>query len=285
MDILVIGDGILGKNLAYTLKNRGHTVLATSRKDCNLYKLDLSNPPDITELPKSDWAIIAAAITGYKKCEENKNAFNINVTNTVKLAKEFISIGTNVVFPSSTSVFDGKIPFVNTKTPTSPLTNYGLQKHEVEKFLLRHNSNALIIRYTKLMGYNIGIIKEWVDSWKNGISIRAFTDLFIAPVLMEDAAVMTCKLIEKGKTGIYHCSASEEISYYDFALKLCAILNFSPELVQKSSCKDRNITYHPRFSSLDARKTGTEIGWRLPTIDKLIQDVKASIDENKTSSC
>ncbi|SMF45083.1 SDR family oxidoreductase [Desulfovibrio gilichinskyi] len=285
MDILVIGDGTLGKSLTQSLRNRGHTVFVTSRKDCNCYKLDLSNPPEITELPKSDWAIIAAAITGYKKCEEDKNAFNTNVANTIKLAKDFISIGTNVVFPSSTSVFDGNTPFVTTETPTSPVTNYGLQKQEVEKFLSRHNSNALIIRYTKLLGYNLGIIKEWVDSWKNGISIRAFTDLSIAPVLMEDAAFMTCKLMEKGKTGIHHCSALEEISYYDFALKLCAILNFSPKLVQKSSCKNRNITYHPRFSSLDARKTGTEIGWELPTMDKLIQNVKASIDENETSSC
>ncbi|WP_031480993.1 sugar nucleotide-binding protein [Maridesulfovibrio frigidus] len=278
MDILIVGEGTFSKNLAKVFRDRGHNIFVTSRKTDRKLQLDLSHTPDISNLPKSDWAVIAAAVTGYKACEENAEAYKVNVTNTVQLANSLMKKGTKIVFPSSTAVFNGDVQFAKCSELTSPETSYGSQKVEVENYLLNSKNNALVIRYSKLLEYKSGLIFDWITSLVNGKSITAFTDLSIAPVMVNDAAFVTCRLMEERKTNVYHCSPPEEVSYYDFAKALCMEFGFDTTLIVKGCSKDFNISYTPKFSSLEASGTETTIDWHFPRIKELIKKLKNSYD-------
>ncbi|OEU66052.1 MAG: hypothetical protein BA863_16315 [Desulfovibrio sp. S3730MH75] len=271
MDILIVGEGTFSRNLTKVFKDRGHNIFVTSRKKDREFQLDLSHSPDIRNLPKTDWAIIAAAVTGYKACEENTEAYKINTTNTIQLAQDLMERGTKIVFPSSTAVFNGNIQFVTCNELPSPETSYGSQKVEVENYLLNNKKNALIIRYTKILGYKSGLLFDWITSLIQGKNITAFTDLSISPVMIDDASFVTCRLMEEGKTSLYHCSPPEEVSYYDFAKALCMEFGFATTLIVKGCSKDFNISYAPKFSSLEASGTETAIDWHFPRINELIK--------------
>ncbi|GKT37700.1 sugar nucleotide-binding protein [Aduncisulcus paluster] len=128
MKILVIGGGALGTAIAQQAKELGHEVLQTSRKDRKLISFNLKNEHEFTNLPKSDWAVIAAGISGYKECTENPESRLVNVDRTIKLCSFLLNRGTRILFPSSTAVFDGQTPFPEPDAPTCPSTEYGLQK-------------------------------------------------------------------------------------------------------------------------------------------------------------
>jgi dTDP-4-dehydrorhamnose reductase len=270
MKILVIGDGTLGKSLVKESVKRGHSVFRTSRKDSSCFSLDLSRKVDVTTLPETEWAVIAAAMSGFESCEKDQNAYTVNVTNTINLARELMQKGTKILFPSSTAIFNGKEPFYGPTSHPSPQTQYGRQKVEVERFLNEHSGKALIVRYTKILTTESGILCNWLNSFQNQEEITAFTDLSIAPVLIGDAAFATCKLMEENKTGIYHCSSSEEISYYDFAQKLCKHYGFDKKLIKKAMCKSNKNMYCPSFSSLNATETEKIINWKFSKMSELI---------------
>ncbi|MBI9109608.1 sugar nucleotide-binding protein [Maridesulfovibrio ferrireducens] len=273
MKILVIGDGTLGKSLANESIKRGHSVFKTSRKNSSCLYLDLSRKVDVTTLPKTEWAIIAAAVSGFKSCEKDQKAYTVNVTNTINLANDLMQRGTRILFPSSTAVFNGEKPFYGPTAHPSPQTKYGQQKAEVEEFLNENSSKASIVRYTKILTTESGILYNWLNSFQKQEEITAFTDLSIAPILIGDAAFATCRLMEEDKTGIYHCSSSEEVSYYDFAQRLCKHYGFDKKLVKETTCKSNKNMYCPPFSSLDATETENIINWKFPKMPEMIPQI------------
>ena len=70
MRILVIGDGALGSAIVRQVKESGHELFQTSRKNPTLIHLDLSNEPKFTSIPETDWAVLTAGISGYKECAD-----------------------------------------------------------------------------------------------------------------------------------------------------------------------------------------------------------------------
>ncbi|SDK35193.1 dTDP-4-dehydrorhamnose reductase [Maridesulfovibrio ferrireducens] len=271
MKILVIGDGTLGKSLAKESVKRGHSVFTTSRKDSSCLSLDLSREVDVTTLPETEWAIIAAAVSGFESCEKDQKAYTVNVTNTINLTHDLMQRGTKILFPSSTAVFNGEEPFYTPTAHPSPQTEYGRQKAEVERFLNKNSGKALVVRYTKILTTESGILYNWLNSFQKQEEITAFTDLSLAPVLIGDAAFATCRLMEENKTGVYHCSSSEEISYYDLAQRLCKHYGFDKRLIKEATCKSNKNMYCPPFSSLNATETENIINWKFPKTPKLIQ--------------
>ena len=133
---LIIGNGLIGRLLSFRL---GCPVL--TRKE-----LDLSK--DSWEIPEHDTAYICAGETSTLRCEENPEETRlVNVTNTIKLARRL----NNVVWLSSERVFDGATPYRKITDKLCPTTEYGRQKAETEKELLK--MGATVIRLSKVLGW------------------------------------------------------------------------------------------------------------------------------------
>ncbi|WP_320173217.1 sugar nucleotide-binding protein [Maridesulfovibrio sp.] len=274
MKILVIGDGALGNAITKQFVKCGHEVSQTSRKDLQLIPLDLKDELKFTSLPETDWAVLAAGISGYKECAENPESRLVNVDRTIKLCRFLLNRGTKILFPSSTAVFDGQTPFPKPDTPTCPNTKYGHQKKEVEDFLRQYPTRTAIVRLTKLLDHNTPLISDWLEKLANGHEITPFKDLSIAPVLFEDAAFACCEIMKKDGNGIFHCSGPQEISYLDFGRMLCEQSGFNSELIRPANCKGF-LDSCPPHCGLDSNTTEEMIKFKFPApkqvIEKLIQ--------------
>ncbi|WP_415718804.1 sugar nucleotide-binding protein [Maridesulfovibrio sp.] len=272
MKILIIGDGSLGNAIAMQARKSGHEVVQTSRKNQRLFHLDLKSEQKFTNIPEADWAVIAAGISGYKECDQDPDAYRVNLTRTIELCRTLIARGTKILFPSSTAVFDGENPFPSPDSPTCPMTGYGNQKTEVENFLLQYPASAAIVRLVKMLKRDTPLISDWLHKLAVGENITPFKDLSIAPVLFEDAAAVCCKIMEMNGNGIFHCSGPQEISYHEFACKLCAHAGFDADLISPASCKGI-LDYCPKHSALDARATENFVGFKFPAVDRLIEKI------------
>lgn len=269
MRILVIGDGMLGSSIAEEARKKNWTVFQTSRKNHNFIHLDLCAKADISSLPETDWAVLAAGISGFQRCTDDPLSHAVNVENSINLCRDLLDRGSSILFASSTAVFNGNTPFPGPAHPLNPDSEYGRQKAAVEKFLQQCKGKTAIVRYSKLLDRRHGLIAKWIADLEKGLFIKAFADLEPAPVLYREAARASCAVMGAGSSGIFHCSAPEEISYYEFALKLCSAGGFDSSLVQKAGCRDYS-DHCPRHSSLDVSETEAALDIKFSSIDRLV---------------
>ncbi|NDV23229.1 sugar nucleotide-binding protein [Desulfovibrio sp. JC022] len=269
MKILVIGDGALGNSIARHTQKSEHELFQTSRKNKQLIHFDLKNEQEFTFLPKTDWAVIAAGISGYKECAESPESRIVNVEQTLKLCRNLLERGAKILFPSSTAVFDGKTTFPTPETPTSPSTEYGRQKNEVENFLLKYPEQTAIVRLTKLLERDTPLISSWLNDLATGKTITPFNDRSIAPVLFEDAALACCRIMEYGNGGVFHCSGPQEISYLEFAHMVCKRSGFDSNLIKPASCNDF-LDYCPVHCGLETSATEKLIQFKFPAPEQVI---------------
>lgn len=270
MEILIIGDGKLGNAIARQATHFGHSVFQTSRKQPELIQFDMKDEQRFSNLPETDWAVISAGISGYKECEESPEARIINVERTIELCRHLLERGTRILFPSSTAVFDGKTPCAKTSTPTSPTTEYGHQKAEVEDFLRQFPEQAAILRLTKLMDHETPLITGWLKTLAANEEITLFNDLTIAPILFDDAALACCRIMENAGSGIFHCSGPKEISYLEFGRLFCEKTGFSSCFIKTASCKGL-LDYCPEYCALDSAATEEFIQFKFPASEQLIE--------------
>ncbi len=254
---LIIGiDGQIGSALSKIIDDN---ILATTifpefvSNNCKL--LDLSKDISVWEAPSNiSTAYICAAICSIKDCAENsEKAFTVNVKNTIKLAKKLVNSGAFVVFPSTNMVFDGAKPNYKETDKVCPVTEYGLQKVETEIELLKMG-NCAIIRFSKIIGSNLPLIKKWIKDLKNNISIHPFSDMKMSPVSLNFAAKVMRKIGESKSSGIWHVSNNEEITYEEAARHIVKKLNLSENLIKPAKAKDKGITNIPDYSTLDTQK-------------------------------
>ncbi|WP_415714088.1 sugar nucleotide-binding protein [Maridesulfovibrio sp.] len=272
MKILVIGDGALGNAIAGLAEKSGHETFQTSRKNSQLLYLDLKEELKFTDLPDTDWAVIAAGISGYKECAENQHSRKVNVERTIELCRALLARGTKILFPSSTAVFDGETPSPAPDTNPCPSTEYGHQKTEVENFLRTYPKQTAIVRLTKLLERNTPLITGWLENLAAGRQITPFKDLTIAPVHFEDAALACCRIMENNGSGIFHCSGPQEISYLEFAQRICRQSGFDSRLITPGSCKGF-LDYCPAHCALESGATEEFIKFNFPAADRLIEEI------------
>ncbi|NDV26694.1 sugar nucleotide-binding protein [Desulfovibrio sp. JC010] len=272
MKILVIGDGSLGNAIAGQIRQNGHEVIQTSRKNPVLIHFELKDEPKFTNLPNADWAVIGAGISGYRECADHPESRTINVDRTIELCKALLKRGTKILYPSSTAVFDGEKAMPAPKESTCPATEYGRQKTDVENFLRKFPGQTAIVRLTKLLDRKTPLISGWLDDLAAGNKITPFSDLSIAPVLFEDAALGCCRIMEADADGIFHCSGPQEISYLEFGRKLCSQAGFDNTLIEPASCMNF-LNYCPKHSALETAETEELIGFKFPHAQQVIEEL------------
>lgn len=227
MNILLLGkNGQLGWELQRSLSVIGY-VTALDRHDQN-YCGDLSNPEGLIEavrLLKPDVIVNAAAYTAVDKAEsEPELAHLINATIPGVLAEEAAKLGTWLVHYSSDYVFDGSgnRPWVETDHP-APLSVYGTSKLEGERSIQQAGCKYLILRTSWVYaarGNNFA--KTMLRLAQERERLTVINDQVGAPTGADLLADVTAHVIRYLQhypqyTGLYHCVASGETNWYEYA--------------------------------------------------------------------
>ena len=156
-----------------------------------------------------------------------------------------------VIYLSSVSVFDGRRSFYKVNDKPNPFTKYGKFKLEVEKYILNNYfEKTSIIRLSKVISPQTPIIKKWLKEYAEGKPIYVYKDKFIAPIMIDQVFLKLNILISAKKSGIFHLSGKNNISFYDFSKKFFKKENiFDVEIKPINFFQDKS-DFKGKYSSL-----------------------------------
>ena len=267
--VLVVGaDGLVGATVAARLEAAGTSVIRTSRRgspgsmplDMSALSTQWSPPPGVAA------AVLCAAVTSTEACRDRPDeARRVNVEGTLELARRLADAGARIVFLSTNLVFDGSTPFTPATAARCPRTAYGRMKAEAEERLLALGGTT-VVRLTKVVGRTLPVIDRWRDSLDRGEPIRPFTDLLVAPVSLDLAAMVIAATAREPLGPILQVSARADVTYADVAARLAARWGAASALVQPASAADLGLALEhlPAHTTLDASLVRDRLGIEPP---------------------
>ena len=267
----IIGDGVIGKRLANHLRNRGLTVVLTSRKRNRVSKeclyLDLASAAtDWPEFPRNSLVFLCAGESSIRKCETQPSfTEKLNVDASIKIAEKVVNNSCFLLFISTNMVFDGTIPLRKPDDYASPRNIYGKQKLMAENAILSLQNTA-VLRLSKVIHADMPLFKNWISDLKSKKEINPFNDMVFAPVLIDRAVRVISMIATSRVSGITQFSASNDISYEDAALYIAKAINADLDLVKAvASNKDNSSgNFNPEFTTLDSSAVCKLLGINQP---------------------
>ncbi len=202
----------------------------------DLEEVDIRDDSKVSHLLQSarpDVVLHAAAFTDVDGCESDREAAEaVNVEGTYHIARSCRDIGARMIYYSTDYVFAGEkdSPYVETD-PTDPRTVYGMTKLEGERKVAEVVADHAILRIAWLYGaHGNNFVKTMARLGKQQLETRArgedvrplkvVDDQRGNPTCTVEVALQTAKIIESGLTGVMHCTAEGETSWYGFARNL-----------------------------------------------------------------
>jgi dTDP-4-dehydrorhamnose reductase len=272
MFLIVGASGLIGNRLYSYFKNKGLDVKGTyyskPLKDGICLDLNGADFSRILELKNLTHIFLCDGITKIDECKINRNvSYKVNVVNTIKLLGNFINTDVVPIYLSTDMVYSGNEKFYRESDRVSPITEYGRQKVEVEKYIMEGFHRYIILRLTKVFdvkrdGQTLFI--SWLDSLSHGKTIFSADDIFISPIFIMDAVYVLEKLVSGRHYGIFNLGGKELLTRYEFSKMLAKFFGYDLSLIQRRSIKDFGFV-EPRslFSSLDPSKTIEATGVKL----------------------
>ena len=100
------------------------------------------------------------------------------------------------------------------------------------------------------------LVNEWIRKIKDDISIKPFSDMRIAPVLLGGTIKVLENIGKSRLTGIFQYSGSVDVSYAQIAYHICGKIGGNIELVQPVPAATAGIPESEIFSytSLDCSR-------------------------------
>jgi nucleoside-diphosphate-sugar epimerase len=238
MNILIVGLGSIGSEIAYTFYSSSHITCIDHGKHfesikkilpkINYVKGDihdpslienLSDPPDIVFYCIDTGSVVSCMNDPNKYEKINVSLFHIFLDNLYKkFNPHFFLLSSTFVYPD--------VDKISEKTKPSPETLYGKLRLKQEKILQEYASNYTILRLSNIFGYgyfynigNPGAIEKFIDcvfSLKN-ISVhgngKQLVDYLHKPDLMNLLKI----LVQTTPKTIYNVSSGNSKSIIDIA--------------------------------------------------------------------
>jgi len=294
MRALVIGgDSLIGKALAAELKTRGHAVIRSSRRREGLIEpgvlpLDLADPSiGNVSLPATDVAFFCAAITGFADCrEDTSRSQRVNVTSPTAIASRLVVQGARVILLSTSAVFDCREPTMSADRPYAPRGVYGSQKAEAELQFLALGALASVLRLTKVLAPGRGLLSEWKDALSHSRAVRAFADVRISPLKVQNVTDALVAIANQGNAGVYQVSGAGDVSYAEIGYHLAKQLRVSQDLVERRSAIDAGIPPDEvtPYTSLDSSRLAKLIGFRPPAPFAVIDEILGGRTDSRSAT-
>jgi dTDP-4-dehydrorhamnose reductase len=240
--LLTGAQGLLGRDAALVLRERGITVTAADRT-----ALDVTDGTAVQKaVAGHDVVLNCAAWTDVDKAEAAEEyAFAVNEAGTRSLARACAREGARLVHISTDYVFDGaaRTPYAET-APVAPRSVYGRSKAAGEAAALAELPDGhLILRSAWLYGAHGRCFPRTIArlALDRG-SVDVVDDQSGQPTWTRDLAELAVRLVQAGvPAGTYHASASGETTWFGFAKEVVAAAGLAESVVRPVSSAD-----HPR---------------------------------------
>lgn len=290
--ILVTGANGYLANYVYHENKDEFKWIKMTRKDA-----DFSNPSAVRKfIEKQDFDICfhCAANASTAICEDNPQLANkINVESTKVIVDICKEKNARLIFCSSEQVFNGKEnpgPFKETELPIA-VSVYGQNKIDCEKYIRSQEIDAIILRFSWMMGLSFDNIKASASIVKNVMNA----------LIKQEPTLFTCnekrgmtyakyfakqfKAISKLPSDTYHVCCQNEFTTYQAACYIAKQLGCKQETIEQIILPNYK-RYQDRFRDfrLDASKLagyGITFGTFEENIDELLRDFNWKNDERR----
>ena len=225
------------------------------------------------KMPKA--VIICSANTGIDSCKSNfKESSRLNVVCTKELLKEADALGIKSIFLSSEAVCDGKKGMYTEEDDPAPITLYGQQKLEIEKYIRQNIKDYIIFRISRATGSQFGeedIFDDFYNKIQKQKEIVCLKDQSFCLTEVDDIAKAILGALDIGVNGVYHLSSSNYISRYKLA-KLYAdkIFGGYENIVEKEYAEFSFLDNRHIYCGLNGNRLAGMLKMTFQSIDEIL---------------
>jgi len=236
--------------------------------------LSIDNLEDVNKYfsqHKIDVCINCAAYTAVDLAEtEMEQAYNINALAVGNLAHCCKKYQVRFIHVSTDYVFDGEnnVGYLDTDLP-APLNIYGKSKLEGERLAMSENPASIIIRTSWVYSsFGKNFVKTMMKLMQERQELNIVSDQIGRPTYARDLAKAIFSIISDGKNdaaGIYHYANQGVLSWYEFAMEIKKIGNYTCTLHPIPSSAYPVPAKRPSFSILNTEKIEQHFNITIPS--------------------
>jgi dTDP-4-dehydrorhamnose reductase len=239
--IVVGGSGQIGGWLLRSLASRGFDAVGTYNTVpfpglVPLDGADLAGSASWLRAQRPDVVFFPAGFTWVDGCEKDPaRARGANLEQPLNLARVAAEVGARFVYFSTDYIFDGvEGPYDESARP-NPLSVYGQAKLEAEEALTNLLGDQLVIARTSWVfgperqGKNFAY--QLVKTLRSGKPLTVPADQVSSPSYGPDVAEASVRLVELGRSGVFHVVGPEVLSRLPFARAIASAFGLDPGLI------------------------------------------------------
>jgi dTDP-4-dehydrorhamnose reductase len=261
MKVAVVGsNGQLGHDVVRAFADQGDEVRPLTHNDIEIS--DFQSVSTCLHLQSADVVVSTAAMHQVETCEQQPGkAFEVNALGARNLAEVTRDMGSVLIHVSTDYVFDGKKrePYVEADPPL-PLNVYGNTKLAGEYFIRSVNPKHYVLRTSALYGQNPCRAKggqNFVDLMlrlgRERGRVRVVNDEFVSPTPTFELARQIVALSRHDLYGLYHATAEDSCSWYEFAAEIFSLARMNVRLEVPAPGEFPAKVIRPRYSVLENR--------------------------------
>jgi len=286
MKVLITGGvGMLGSNLAKTLIEQNHEVIITYNDnepffEVKAYKIDIRDGKvkELIESVSPEWVIHTAAITNVDLCETDRElAYSVNVNGTKNVIDGCKKAGSNLVFVSTSFVFDSSREKYSEEDKTNPINYYAKTKIEAEELTKNSELHWIIVRPDQIYcwhPFKRNFITSTLEKFNKKKEFSIFDDWYSSPTYASDLAKIIITLIEKNEKGIFNTSGPNYLNRFQWAQKIGNVFEKDASLVIASKSTEVNLPAKRPNVKLDLSKIEKVLGRKTIGIEEGLSIMK-----------
>lgn len=238
MKIAVIGgNGQLGSDVVRAFTGNGDEAFALTHEDIELSDLD-SVTKCVRELGP-DVIVNTAAMHHVENCErEPQKSFAVNALGPRNLAIVARDTQAILMHVSTDYVFDGskRAPYVEEDAPL-PLNVYGCSKLAGEHFIRSLAPKHFVLRTSAIYGKSpcrakggLNFVELMLKLARERGEVRVVDSEFVTPTSTSQLAQQMALLSRSDAYGLYHATAEDSCSWFEFAREIFDVTKTSVKL-------------------------------------------------------
>jgi len=289
MKVLVLGgSGMLGSRYVESYVSEGHDVAYTyynnpyeinGARSIRLDATDFNSIVRLVESEKPELVIDTIAHPSADFCDRDKiAAYKINAASCEAAAISARKVGARLVYISSAFVFGNREGMLTEEDTPDPISYYGVLKllgEQSAKIAPEH----LILRTNQIFGWTKPeqkktFVVSTLEKLEKGEKAEVCEDWYNNPTYVEDLVAATLRLVEKGKTGIYHAVGSSFLNRVEWAKKIARMFEKDESLVVGINSAKLNLPAKRPKCRLSNAKIQRDSGVIMRDVDSAMEDMK-----------
>jgi dTDP-4-dehydrorhamnose reductase len=282
--VLVFGaSGFLGRELCSYFESQNETVLGTylTNKQPGLTHFDLKSP-DLSVFGKDIERVqfaICCATSPMDRCKtEWELTYKVHVEGTIALLHQLQVAGILPVFVSTDYVYDGTRGNYSEDDERSPVLAYGMQKKEVEDFLLGSGRPFIIVRLGRMYSLrerDKTVLTAIARDLRLGHDVRLAADQIFNPSHVHDICRAMDLTMRRELLGCYNICADAAISRFQLGRLIQSTLGIETGRVIACALADFAFEDNrPLNTSLTNKRFVNASGFEFTTLEESLERMK-----------